>query len=81
MHAATPWKGTSMSESTERHFSVAQVARNRNLSPDLIRTLFLDEPGVIVISKPKRHKRVYRVLRIPESVEQRVFGRLTNRRS
>lgn len=67
-----------MSELTEQHFTVAQVARNRNLSPDLIRNLFLDEPGVIVISKPKRHKRVYRVLRIPESVERRVFDRLTN---
>jgi hypothetical protein len=67
-----------MSESMERHFTVAQVARNRNLSPDLIRSLFLNEPGVIVIAKPKRHKRIYRVLRIPESVERRVFAKLTN---
>ena len=67
-----------MIEQMERHFTVAQVARNRNLSADLVRKLFLDEPGVIVISKPKRHKRIYRVLRIPESVERRVFMRLTN---
>jgi hypothetical protein len=70
-----------MIEQMERHFTVAQVARNRNLSSDLVRKLFLDEPGVIVISKPKRYKRIYRVLRIPESVEQRVFARFTNNNS
>jgi hypothetical protein len=67
-----------MIEQMERHFTVAQVARHRNLSADLVRKLFLDEPGVIVICKPKRNKRIYRVLRIPESVERRVFGRFTN---
>jgi hypothetical protein len=67
-----------MVEQPERHFTVAEIAQNRNLSSDLIRKLFLNEPGVIVISQPKRYKRVYRVLRIPESVEQRVFARITN---
>ena len=67
-----------MVEQTERHFTVEEIARNRNLSPDLIRKLFVDEPGVIVISKAKRYKRIYRVLRIPQSVERRVFARITN---
>jgi transcriptional regulator GlxA family with amidase domain len=67
-----------MREQTEYHFTVEEIARNRNLSADTIRKLFVDEPGVIVISKPKRFKRVYRTLRIPESVERRVFARITN---
>jgi hypothetical protein len=69
-----------MFEEREQHFTVGQVAKNRNLSGDTIRRLFIDEPGVIVISKPKHRKRTYRVLRIPESVERRVFARLTNGR-
>jgi transcriptional regulator GlxA family with amidase domain len=64
--------------SREPHLTVEQVARRRNLSSDTVRRLFLTEPGVIVIKTPKPHKRVYRSLRIPESVEQRVFGRFTN---
>lgn len=67
-----------MFEQLERHFTVAQVARFRNLSSDTVRRLFADEPGVIVISNPNPRKRSYRVLRIPESVERRVFARLTN---
>ena len=68
-----------MEDEIERHFTVAEVARLRNLSGDLIRRLFTDEPGVIVISTPKSRKRVYRLLRIPASVERRVFDRLTNK--
>jgi transcriptional regulator GlxA family with amidase domain len=68
-------------EQQEQHLTVEQIARNRNLSTDTIRRLFNNEPGVIVISKPKTRKRIYRVLRIPESVERRVFARLTNHTS
>lgn len=64
----------------ERHFCVHQIAARHNLSHDTIRRLFLTEPGVIVISRTNPHKRIYRTLRIPESVEQRVFARLTNTR-
>jgi len=67
-----------MFEEPELHFTVEQIAKKRNLSADTIRRLFIDEPGVIVISKPKRRKRTYRVLRIPASIEKRVFARLTN---
>jgi transcriptional regulator GlxA family with amidase domain len=67
-----------MLEQPEQHLTVEQIARSRNLSTDTIRRLFNNEPGVIVIAKPKTRKRIYRVLRIPESVERRVFARLTN---
>jgi AraC-like DNA-binding protein len=67
-----------MFEEQERHLTIAQIAKVRNLSTSTIRRLFENEAGVIVISKPKARKRLYRVLRIPESVERRVFARLTN---
>jgi hypothetical protein len=64
--------------SLERHFSVTQVALRRNLSHDTIRRMFICEPGVMVYTKKKPNKRIYRTLRIPESVEHRVFTLLTN---
>lgn len=67
-----------MLEEFEQHLTVGQIAKIRNLSSNTVRRLFTHEPGVIVICKPKRRKRVYRVLRIPESVERRVFARFTN---
>ena len=40
------------------------------------RRIFLNEPGVIVICCPRKGRRVYRTLRIPEHVFQRVLTRL-----
>ena len=42
-----------------------------------VRRLFLNEPGVIVICYPRKGVRVYRTLRIPESVYARVVTRFT----
>jgi len=69
MFAATP---------IEKFYTVGQIARRRNLSTDLIRRMFVSEAGVIVITKTKPGKRIYRCLRVPESVEKRVFARFTN---
>jgi hypothetical protein len=44
---------------------------------DTIRRLFLNEPGVVVICFPRKGRRVYRTVRIPESVFQRVVTRLS----
>jgi AraC-like DNA-binding protein len=68
-----------MLEQSERHLTVGQIAQVRNLSSSTVRRLFMNEPGVIVISKQNAQKRTYRVLRVPESVERRVFARLTNK--
>ena len=61
----------------ERHYTVAELASNWNISQDTIRRLFADHPGVLVIAKPTRRKRIYRVLRIPESVAIAVYQKLT----
>ena len=63
---------------SERHFTVKDIARVWNLSPVAVRRLFVNEPGVLVIvlREVSRRKRVYRTLRIPESIVSRVMERL-----
>ena len=57
--------------------TVAEIAERLKVKPDTVRRLFMNEPGVIVISFPRKGRRVYRTLRIPPSVYQRVVTRLT----
>lgn len=68
---------------TERHFSVKEVADTWGLSEKVIRRLFNDEPGVIVIGNTitTRSRREYKTIRIPESVLDRVHIRLASRRA
>jgi hypothetical protein len=62
----------------EEHFlTLSDVATRLKVNEDTVRRLFIDEPGVVVICFPKKGKRVYRTLRIPEPVFQRVLTRLT----
>jgi hypothetical protein len=62
----------------ERHYAVTEIAEMWNLSPDTVREIFEDEPGVLVIGdRSPRHKRRYVTLRIPHSVLQRVHRRLS----
>ena len=64
-------------ESTfERHFSVEELSERWKMSDDFVRRLFLHEPGVVVFFKQRPGRRVYRTLRIPESVAQRVHRRM-----
>lgn len=58
----------------EPHFTVQQIAGMWNLSPDAIRRLFRNEPGVVEIKSAKSayRRRSYTSLRIPQSVAERV---------
>jgi len=57
----------------EVHFSVIEISKLWNLSPDLVRDIFRNEAGVLRIERPAgRFKRVYTTLRIPQSVLSRV---------
>lgn len=60
----------------ERHYTVAEVAVLWNLSKDAVRRVFQNEPGVLVLgdTNPRRRKRRYLTLRIPQSVLERVHG-------
>jgi hypothetical protein len=62
---------------SEVYFTVTEVAERLKINEDTVRRLFLPEPGVLVICFPRRGRRVYRTLRIPETVLQRVVTRLT----
>jgi hypothetical protein len=59
----------------ERH-SVDELASVWGVSDDFGRRLFLHEPGVVVFFKHRPGKRVYRVIRVPESVTRRVHRRM-----
>lgn len=58
-------------------FTAKQLAVEWGMSPDTIRKLFEDEPGVLRLGKStsRRGKRRYLSLRIPEEIAQRVFNR------
>jgi hypothetical protein len=61
-----------------RHYSPAEVGQLWNLSPDTVRHLFENEPGVLLIGESaRRGRRRYVTLRIPESVVARVHRRLS----
>lgn len=62
----------------ERCYSPEQIAEFWSLSPDTVRRLFENEPGVLAIERPRVYgKRRYRTLRVPESVAKRVYHRLS----
>lgn len=68
-----------VSRTTERHYSVSELAAHWNLSPDTVRKLFEREAGVLVIgtASGRYSRRKYTTLRIPESVALRVHRRLS----
>lgn len=61
----------------EKCLTVVEVAERLKLNEETVRRLFLHEPGVIVIYRPRKGRRQYRTLRIPEHVFQRVVARFT----
>jgi excisionase family DNA binding protein len=61
----------------EECLTVAEVAERLKLNEETVRRLFMAEPGVIVIYRPRKGRRQYRTLRIPEHVFQRVVMRFT----
>jgi excisionase family DNA binding protein len=64
-------------DSSDVFLTVAEVAERLKVTDETVRRLFLNEPGVLVICFPRRGRRVYRTLRIPERVFVRVLTRLT----
>ena len=62
---------------TERHYTVQQVADEWAVSAWMIRRLFENEPGVLCIGdRLSARKRKYVTIRIPEHVKERVRQRL-----
>ena len=61
----------------ESYLTVGEVAGRLKVHEETVRRLFEDEPGVLVICRPRRGRRHYRTIRIPEPVVQRVVTRFT----
>jgi hypothetical protein len=74
---------TSQKAKTSSHikgtdYTVQELAYEKGLGVDKIRELFENEPGVTKLqSPPKKGKRQYTTLRIPEKVAERVWRRLS----
>jgi len=63
----------------ERLLTPAELARHWALSVDTVRHLFEAEPDVLIFGERRPGRRRYRTLRIPLSVAERVYRRLTTR--
>lgn len=55
--------------------TVEEVAERLKVNAETVRRLFMNEPGVIVLWFPRKGKRVYRTLRVPEHIYERVLTR------
>jgi hypothetical protein len=59
-------------------YTAAELAHKKKLHPSTVRKLFVDEEGVIRLGHGRRRgRRQYYTIRIPHSVAERVFGRMT----
>ena len=67
---------TDYSPLRDKHYSVIELATIWNVSDDLIRKLFQNEPGVVHITQHRPGRRRYITLRIPECVALRVYRRM-----
>lgn len=78
----TPFSGTKAPRKIERDkavFTVDEAAELFGLSRRTVIRLFEREPGVIVLKRPETlRKRVYRTIRIPRAVYERVVRRISN---
>jgi len=76
MRMPKPVPEASLGAFSERHYTVAELAKLWRLSEDTIRRIFRNEPGVLVVgNQTERCKRRYITLRIPESAARRVHGK------
>jgi hypothetical protein len=65
----------------EKHFTPHELAKLWGFSPETIRNIFKDTPGVLRVAGPaRRFKREYVSLRIPESVAMKRHAELGVRR-
>lgn len=59
-------------------FTVKQLAAMWNLSEDVIRAEFENEPDVLKLARARKGKRPYKTIRIPKDVAERVRRRMSS---
>ena len=73
-----PAKGQPKEHVKGTDYTVQELAKLWQFSPDTVREIFENEPDVLKIKNPaKKGKRAYTTLRIPEAVAERVSRRLS----
>lgn len=65
----------------ERHYTINELAAMWSLSGEFVRQLVQHEPGVTEWVRQQPGRRRYRVLRIPQSVAERVYRRALSKAS
>lgn len=63
----------------ERHFTVPELASMWRLSREFVRQVVQHEPGVTEWVRQEPGRRRYRVLRVPQSVAERLYHRALGR--
>ena len=59
----------------ERHYTINELASIWRLSAEFVRQIVRHEPGVTEWVRQQPGRRRYRVLRVPQSVAERVYRR------
>ena len=59
----------------ERHYTVSELAEMWKLSTEFVRQIVCEEPGVTEWVRQAPGRRRYRVLRVPQSVAERLYRR------
>jgi hypothetical protein len=70
-------ESSEISTATEKHYLPDELGKLWGVSAETIRTLFREERDVLRLTKSDGSKRSYVLIRIPESVAQRVHKRLS----
>jgi hypothetical protein len=63
-------------QGSEVYLTVAEVAERLKINEETVRRSFLNEP-VVILCFPRKRRRTYRTLRIPDPVSRRVLTRFT----
>ena len=63
----------------ERHYTVSELADMWKLSTEFVRQIVSGEPGVTEWVRQAPGRRRYRVLRVPQSVAERLYHRALSR--
>ena len=64
----------------ERHYTVSELAEMWKLSAEFVRQVVQNEPGVTEWVRQRPGRRRYRVLRVPQSVAERLYRRALAKR-
>ncbi len=59
----------------ERHYTIAELAKMWNFSTEFVRQIVRGEPGVTEWVRQQPGRRRYSVIRVPQSVAERLYQR------